>query len=317
MVTVLVTGATGGIGRGLVHSLARRGATVLASGRNVQIGRALERHGVRFLAADLVSDDLRPLVNEVDVVAHLAARSSPWGDLDDFVRDNVLVTARLLDAAAEAGTRRFVYASTPAIFAERSDRFDLRAESPVAARPINAYASTKLQAEELVRAERRMETLVLRPSAVIGPDDRAILPRLMRVIGRGVLPLGNGGGALFHPTDARDAAEAFALGAIGTATGILNVAGAAPVAVADMARALGERLGLRLRLPLLPEPALNAFALAAEWQGRRTGREPAITRYSAAILSWSRTFDISETEALLGWRPAYGPADALAHAVER
>lgn len=317
MVSVLVTGATGGVGRGLVQSLAQRGATVLASGRDVQIGRALECPGVRFLAADLFKDDLRSLVEEAEVVVHLAARSSPWGDLDAFVRDNVLVTARLLDAAAGARTRRFVYASTPAIFAERGHRLNLRADSPVAEHPINAYASTKLKAERLVHAEQRMETLVLRPSAVIGPDDRAILPRLMRVIKRGLLPLGNGGSALFHPTDARDAAEAFTLGAIGTATGIANVAGAAPVAVADMARALGQRLGLPLRMLVLPEPLLDALARAAEWHGRWTGREPAITRYSAATLSWSRTFDTSETETLLGWRPAYGPADALAYAVAR
>lgn len=312
-----MTGATGGIGKGLVDRLAKYGATVVASGRDVQTGSTLERPGVRFVAADLVADDLRPIVQHADVVVHLAARSSPWGDVADFERDNVHATARLLDAAVAGGARRFVHASTPAIFAERNHRLNLHANSRVAPRPINAYAATKLKAEKLVRAERRLETLILRPSAVIGPDDRAILPRLMRVIARGFLPLGNGGCALFHPTDARDAADAFAGAAFGAATGVANIAGAAPVGVADMARALAERLGIRIRLPLLPEPALHALAGAAEWHGRRTGREPAITRYSAATLSWSRTFDIAETEAILGWRPAYGPTEALAHAVAR
>jgi nucleoside-diphosphate-sugar epimerase len=315
VVKVTVTGATGGIGKGLVRRLAERGAIVTASGRDVAAGLALEGPGVRFVRADLAVDDLAALTEGSEVVVHLAARSSPWGDPGGFERDNVRATARLIEAAAAAGVRRLVHASTPAIFAERRHRLDLGACSPVAGHPINAYARTKLEAERLVRSERRFETLVLRPSAVLGPDDRSILPRLMRVIRRGILPLGNHGTALFHPTDARDAVEAFAVAALGTATGVANVAGAAPVAVAEMAQALAGRLGLRLRLPLVPEPVLDALASAAEWTGRRTGREPAITRYSASTLSWSRTFAVGETEALLGWRPAYGPHEALAYAV--
>lgn len=314
---VLVTGATGGLGKGVVRGLAEAGATVLANGRDPEAGRALEGPAVRFVAADLASDDLRPLVSHAEVVVHLAARSSPWGCPEGFERDNVRATVRLLDAAAAAGVRRFVHASTPAIFAERTHRLDLRANSSAAERPINAYARTKLEAELRVRSERRFETLVLRPSAILGPDDRAILPRLMRVIRRGFLPLGNGGTALFHPTDARDAAEAFTLAALGAGTGVANIAGPVPVRVAVLARSLADRLGMQLRLPLIPEPALDALARLAEWNGRRTGREPAITRYSASTLSWSRTFDCAATEALLGWRPTYGPEQALAHAVPR
>jgi nucleoside-diphosphate-sugar epimerase len=160
-----------------------------------------------------------------------------------------------------------------------------------------------------------MATIVLRPSAVIGPHDRAILPRLLRVLKRGILPVGNGGAAEFHPTDVRDAAEAFAAAALGTARGAANVAGAAPIRVVDLALGLAERLGLKLRVRRVPEPALHALAAAAEWAGRLADREPPVTRYSASTLSWSRSFDLAGTERLLGWRPAFGPWEGLAHAV--
>lgn len=315
--SVVVTGATGGIGRSLVPLLASRGLDVVASGRDAELGRALAGPRVRFVPLDLVRDDIGPLVAQARIVVHLAARSSPWGPYAGFHSDNVVATARLLEASCRAGVDRFVHASTPAIFSERRHRLDLRNESTPAVRPANSYARTKLEAERIVRGERRMATIVLRPSAVLGPDDKAILPRLMRVISRGVLPVGNGGAALFHPTDVRDCAEAFAAAALGSSSGTANVAGREPVAIVEMAAALADRLGLRLRLLRVPEPALHALAAAAELAGRMSGREPPLTRYSVASLSWSRSFDLRETETLLGWRPAFGPMDSLAHAVPR
>ena len=314
---IVVTGATGGIGRTLVPLLESRGVDVIASGRNAVLGRALAGPRVRFVPLDLAFDDIAPLVAGAGIVVHLAARSSPWGPYAAFHRDNVVATARLLDASAQAGVGRFVHASTPAIFSERRHRLDLRSRSSPARRPANSYARSKLEAERSVADEGRMATIALRPSAVLGPDDTAILPRLMRVISRGVLPVGNGGSALFHPTDVRDAAEAFAAAALGTSSGVANVAGRQAVAIVEMAGALAERLGLALRVLRLPEPALHALAAAAELAGRASGREPPLTRYSVASLSWSRSFDLRETEALLGWRPAFGAMDSLAHAVPR
>lgn len=317
MVKILVTGATGGIGRTLVPLLASRGLDVLATGRDAEAGRALEGRNVTFEPLDLVRGELEPLVAGTQIVVHLAARSSPWGPNSAFHADNVVATSRLVDASARAGVERFVYASTPAIFSERRHRLDLRAGSAPSARPANAYARTKLEAERIVAAERRMATIVLRPSAVLGPDDKAILPRLMRVISRGMLPVGNDGAALFHPTDVRDAAEAFAAAAVGTSRGAANVAGREPIGIVEMAEALAGRLGIRLRVLRVPEPALHFLAAASELAGKAAGREPPLTRYSVASLSWSRSFDLRETEALLGWKPAFGPMDSLAYAVPR
>jgi nucleoside-diphosphate-sugar epimerase len=317
VVKVLVTGATGGIGRTLVPLLAARGLDVVASGRDLRAGRALSGPRVRFEPVDLVEGDIASLVAGAGIVVHLAARSSPWGAPEDFRADNVIATARLVEAAARAGVARFVHASTPAIFSERRHRLDLRSDSSPAERPANCYARTKLEAERIVMGERRMATIVLRPSAVLGPDDRSILPRLMRVLSRGLLPVGNGGEAFFQPTDVRDSAQAFAAAALGASSGAANVAGPEPVGIVEMAKALGARLGIGFRVLRLPEPALHALAAALELAGRAAGREPPITRYSIASLSWSRSFDLRETETLLGWRPAFSPMDALAHAVPR
>ncbi|MGC5796040.1 NAD-dependent epimerase/dehydratase family protein [Sphingomonas sp. NFX23] len=307
--SILVTGAAGGIGRALVPRLVGRGVDVTAAVR--RIPHDLGWSGVRVVSGDLAEDDLAPMLDGISVVVHLAARSSPWGKRSVFERDNVVATTRLLAAAGHAGVRRFVFASSPAIFAARRHRLDLRADSPPADRPINDYAWSKLLAERTVQGESRMSTLVIRPSAVIGDGDRAILPRLLRVMQTGWLPLGNGGSAMFHPTDMRDAAEAFECAAMGDARGIINVAGREPVRVAVMARTLAARLNLKLMMPNVPEALLNGASVTSEWLGRLRGSEPAVTRYSASTLSWSRTFSLTDAELKLGWQPRFGPAEML------
>lgn len=311
---IAVTGATGGIGRTLVPLLAERGCDVLALGRNRDIGASLESSHVRFQTVDLASDEIATLLTGVKVVVHLAARSSPWGPKPDFIRDNVVATSRLLDAMEAAGVQRLVHASTPSIFCERTHRMGLVAGSPPSRLPVNHYAETKLEAERLVRSRFALSVMVLRPSAVIGPHDTAILPRIMRAIGKGVLPVG-GKGVMFHPTAVRDAAEAFAIAATGSMRGCANVAGPQAVSVEDMARLLASTAGLAVRVPILPEPLLYAAAHAAEMIGMVAGCEPPITRYTACTLSWSRTFDLAETERILGWHPSVSPTEMLARAV--
>lgn len=307
--TALVTGATGGLGQTLVPLLAAAGWQIRATGR---------RAGMDIVRHDLTRPIPATLLAGVDTVFHLAALSSPWGPARDFSAVNVDATARLLEAAAGAGCRRFVHVSTPSIFAEPREKLNLTEASPPAVRFANAYARTKWHGERLVLAAdtSTLRTIVLRPRAIVGPHDAVLLPRLMRAIGTGRVPLPVGGAALVELTDARDVAAALIAAADAVAGGAFNISGGAPRSVRWIVTRIAARLGLAPRMVAMPRAVAMAGAGLLEAVGRVTRREPLITRYGVMALGWSQTFDLAAARDRLGWTPRISPEDAIDHALE-
>jgi len=318
----LVTGATGGLGRALVQALLDAGYQVRASGRDPEVGEVLRRTGVNFIAADLTEPAaIAPLVEDVDVVVHAAALSSPWGDPGAFRAINVEATRQLLAAARAAGCDAFVFVSTPSVYAEPRDRIGLTEDSPLAARFANAYVESKYAAERMVLAANAQgfATVALRPRALVGPDDRVLLPRLARVARSRRFPRFRGGRALIELTDVRDAAEACIAAdrRRGAAAGrAFNISGGAPASVAETLTEVFGALGLRPRFIDIPFPLAAAAAQLAETTcARLPGRpEPPATVYSLSALAFSQTFDLTQAREGLGWTPRHPPAEAIARA---
>ena len=315
---VLVTGATGGLGRILTTALLDQGRKVVAVGRNAAVGAALERQSAHFVAADLIRADPEPLLAGIDSVFHLAALSSPWGSRAEHVAANLTMTQRLLAAARAAGCRRFLFASTPSIYTRSSHQLGLTENSPLPTRMINAYAATKLAAEDEVRAAAApgFATVALRPRAVLGPHDTVLLPRLLRAARRGMMPLPGRGRALIEPTDARDVAAAFLAAearAVAVSGRAFNVSGGRPITLTRLAEHAFRRLGRTVCLVPLPARLLLGLAHLAEAAARvRPGRpEPALTVYAAKALGWSQTFDLTASRTALGWTPRRDPFAAI------
>jgi 2-alkyl-3-oxoalkanoate reductase len=317
---VLVTGATGGLGRILVPMLCARGWTVTATGRNRAVGAQL---GTAFISADLARDEFSNLVSGYDTIIHLAALSSPWGKRAEFESANVLATTRLLDAARQSECSTFIYTSTPSIYADTHHQIGLTEQSPLPKRFANDYAATKYEAERHVRdaAHGAISTVTLRPRAIISPYDTALLPRLLRAAAKGRMPLPDGGDALIELTDARDVAQAI-IAATERASEIsgqaFNISGGAPRPLREIAEMVFKQLGLsvnlkRINARLLMTAASTAEAIARLLPGQP---EPFFTRYSAMTLSWSQTFDLSAARDQLMWEPKYSPEAAIAWALE-
>jgi 2-alkyl-3-oxoalkanoate reductase len=314
---VLVTGATGGLGRSVVRALVAEGHTVRATGRRDAEGF----EGAAFVQADLLDPQALPfLVDGMDAVIHCAALSSPWGAYGDFYDANVLATRRLLVMAREAGVRRFVFISSPSVYARTEDQLNLTEADPIAAEPLNAYAATKAMAErEVVAAsDRVMACVALRPRAIVGPDDRVLLPRILRLVTKGGFPLLRGGQSLIELTDARDVARACLLAlddSRQTAGEVFNISGGRAMTMHAMIEALAQRLGRKVLFVPLPWPVANALAHTAEWLCvRLPGRpEPPITPYGLAVLAFSQTFDLTKARDVLGYSPQY---DAFATALD-
>ena len=317
-----VTGATGGLGLALTAALIAEGYEVRATGRDTEAAARLSAMGAEVALADLADDPdvAERLCRNIDVVFHAAALSSPWGELAAFERINVEATRTLLAAARGAGCEGLVFVSSPSIYAELRDRIGLTEDDPPAARPLNAYARTKLAAERLVLAADGPDffTVAIRPRALVGPDDRVLLPRLLNIIRRGRMPVPRRGQALVELTDTRDAVRALLLADQRRAANggrAFNISGGRPMTVSALASALAKTLERPLALISAPWPLMLAGAAVLERVAALSpGRpEPLLTPYGVATLAFSQTFNLDGALRGLGYAPGH---DANATALD-
>ncbi|QZH75241.1 MAG: NAD-dependent epimerase/dehydratase family protein [Erythrobacter sp.] len=312
---VLITGATGGLGGALVREALSRGWQVRGTGR-----AAFDWSGVEYVRADLATSDcdLAALVGGCDTVIHNAALSASWGTRAEFQRINVTATHRLLEAAQQAGVKRFTFVSSPSIFASFRDRIQIGPDDAPANPQLNHYARTKLEAERRVRAANSasMATCAIRPRALVGEGDRVIVPRLIELARRPRVPLPRGGVALLEPTDLRDAAWAVCEAA-GRCEAIggraLNISGGQPIAARDLAQAVADALGTAPHFANLPAAPARIIATVLEGIARmtRAKNEPVLTRYTLAAMSNSQTFDLEPAQQLLGYEPRHDAIETL------
>jgi nucleoside-diphosphate-sugar epimerase len=310
---VLVTGAAGFLGAHVARRFTQRGHDVLATARSPR-GNV---HGMT-VGADLATDALEGIVAGRELIVHCAARASPWGERELFWRDNVLATERLLAAATRAGcVRRLVHVSTPSIYFNGRDQLDRREDFTPPRRWPTAYAESKWEAECRVRAATAVPAVILRPRAVIGPGDRAIVPRILAAAQRGFLPLPGGGHALIDVTcvdNVVDAIEAAALAPAAAEGRAYNITNGEPIAVRTLVTRLFSALGIEARAIAVPRALAQGVASLGEWiaRRRRGAPEPRLTRYGVGLLARSQTLNIDAARAELDYRPRVSIDEGIA-----
>ncbi|MCL4066261.1 NAD-dependent epimerase/dehydratase family protein [Pseudomonas sp. GX19020] len=309
---VLITGATGCLGGGIARQLLAAGVRVIGQGRDLRAGAELVQQGAEFLPLDLCDPvPLAPVLAGTETVFHCAALSSAWGRARDFQALNVDATRRLLDAARDAGVKRFIFASSPSIYANGTDRLDLTEDAPLPARFATHYARTKAESEALALSYDQpgaMRVVALRPRAIYGRGDRALMPRLVAAMRRGTLPLISGGAALIDVTHVSDAARAMVLAAdhaqkVGGR--VFNITSGESWRFDRLADAASDLFGLTPRRRHLPYGLAMAIATGFEAMHHlfRPDIEPVLTRQAVASLGRSLTLDISAARADLEYRP--------------
>jgi nucleoside-diphosphate-sugar epimerase len=316
-VRILVSGATGFIGSHVVQRLAAANHTVVATGRSPQI-RGHSQH----LVADLAKDCLNSLVHECDAVVHCAARAAPWGGRALFWRDNVLATERLLEAARRAGTvRRFVHLSSPSIYFQYQNRQNITEEFAPPKRWATHYAETKWESECRVREMPMLGPIILRPRAVFGPRDRAIVPRILAAAKRGFLPLPNGGRASIDITYVDNVVTAVeqALIASHECEGqAFNITNGEPLQVRDILSRLFCAMEIDVRFLSMPTGlALMAARVCETVAKLRAGNpEPPLTIYGVGLLGYTQTLSLGAARRCLSYEPRVTINQGLADYVQ-
>jgi nucleoside-diphosphate-sugar epimerase len=286
--SIVVTGASGFIGRALVARLSQTGKAVVPLGR-----------GELALA-----DSLARLLAGADCLVHLAARAHRGGTETDFGQDVTLVQS-LARAAALAGVRRFVHMSSIGVLGTCTHGAPFTEKSQPA--PSEPYARAKLRGEQVLRAElasASTEWTILRPSMVYGPHAPGNFARLVHAIQRGwPLPFASVRNrrffaglenlldaielAMVHPAAARDT---------------FIVADPDPVSTPELLTWTGEGLGIAPRLWPFPPALLHAAAMA-------TGR-----RRIADSLLGDLEIDARHIRNALGWQPRIGAREGIVQA---
>ena len=300
---VLVTGASGFVGGAVVRALRAQGRAVLATGRDPVTCAALGD----CLALDLAAPDAAKALEHVarqrgiSAVVHAAALTAPWGRRAEFQRSNVDATRTVLTLAKHLGVRRIVHISTPSVYFRFADQIGLTEDTPLPT-PVNDYTATKAQAEGSALAAG---AVILRPRGIYGAGDRALLPRLVRAIQSGPLPLLRNGQAATDLTHVDDVVAAIlaALGGAGVAGQVLNISGGVALPIRDVVAAVSQHLGLIPRWRPLPLPAVMLAARGMELEAHVTGSEPRVTRYGVGLFAFTQTLDIQRAARILGWHP--------------
>lgn len=170
---VLVTGANGFVGRHLIEALLKSGYRVRALDREFT---HIREDGAERITADILDHVMvRAAMEDVEIVFHLAAIAALWlPDESAYQTVNVEGTSRVLDAAIDAGVRRFVYCSSfvTTISGPREKRMITEGDIAEPKALFGAYAKSKRRADRLVmEAKDRIEPVILMPSAPLGAVD--------------------------------------------------------------------------------------------------------------------------------------------------
>lgn len=194
----LVTGGGGFLGTAIVRQLRERGDEVSVIGRSSY--PHIEKIGAQCHQIDLsAANDLRPVLEGVDVVIHTAAKAGVWGKKEDYWRINVDGTNNLLQAAKEVGISKFVHTSSPSAVWNGGDEIYLSEQDcPYPTTFLSHYPHSKAEAEKLVLAENSesFATTALRPHLIWGPGDPHLVPRILerahrlRIVGDGTNKVG-------------------------------------------------------------------------------------------------------------------------------
>ncbi|MFI5447127.1 UDP-glucose 4-epimerase family protein [Polaromonas sp. UC242_47] len=307
---LLVTGATGFVGRAVCEQAARHGFSVKGA---LRVSRAVPSYVEPVVVGEINgATDWGGSLRDVNAVVHLAARVHVMRDTEAdpislFRAVNVEGTLNLARQAVENGVKRFVFISSVKVNGECTQSGRPFTEVDVFD-PTDAYGKSKHEAEEGLRQiglDSGMEVVIIRPPLVYGPGAKANFAALMHSVQRGMpLPLG----AVHNQRSlvALDNLVDFIITCV-THTQAANqtffVSDDCDLSTTELVRGLARAAGVSAHLLPVPVWALQAGATLL-------GKGDAVQR-----LCGNLQVNISKARSLLGWKPPISVDEGLRRAV--
>ena len=277
---VLVTGATGFAGSHVMDALLERGYRVRVLIRPTSNLRWIPADRVETVVADVRDEaSMGSLVEGVSWVFHFGGitRSRSRQEMFRVNCEGTLDLARAFEAASPPGGM-FLFCSSLAATgpAEAADRPRREDDPP---RPISAYGESKLAAERLLEQNlgSGVRLVVVRPPAIYGPRDEAIVP-FFRWVKWGWIPLPSPRESRVSLIHGRDLAEGCVALAEGGAAGTFHLADDSHYRWEEIGRLAGEALGRRTRGFRIPVGVVHLAGVGGDLAARLGGAVPVINR---------------------------------------
>ncbi|MFC1570344.1 NAD-dependent epimerase/dehydratase family protein [Candidatus Omnitrophota bacterium] len=187
---ILITGATGFIGKALLKRLIPEGHEIVCTVRKTSDTDFLERAGVRMVTVDLLNaEEIERVFGEEkpDAVFHCAA-SVTEPDEDKLHEVNVKSTRNVYQASYKNNVDRLVYISSVAVVSGNED-VPLTDDLPLKAS--NPYGRSKIEAEKIALEfrEKGLKTAILRPCMIYGEDEPHALDRILEAAAKRHIPI--------------------------------------------------------------------------------------------------------------------------------
>lgn len=312
---ILVTGATGFIGERLVQRLIQNNHFVVGTARrdsNAQFAN------YKFIAANLAqSSDCFDLCKDIDAVIHCAGKAGVWGIEEEYSVANVVATKNILEAAKQNKVKRFINISSPSIYFDYKDQFDLN-ETDLPRKFSNAYALTKFQAEKLVKSAHTSNflTISLRPRGVIGAGDKNWLPRIINMQKSGTLVQPGYGENLADFTcveNLLDVIEICLTTSENNMGEVYNITNGSPEKLWFVIEESLKLVGVSsIHKKVFLSVAMSVAKISELIHTlKKTKEEPTLLPIKVGVAAYSMTLDISKAKDKLGYKPKQTTIDGL------
>jgi predicted dehydrogenase/nucleoside-diphosphate-sugar epimerase len=314
---ILVTGASGFLGRALVARLLRNGESPRVLLRRPD--EELESDPrVRVCLGDLGNTaDVDRAVSGIEVVYHVGAAMR--GSREDFECATLWGTRNVVDASLKHGVSRLVYVSTLSVLDHVGHRrgTTVNESHPVEPSPEKRgfYSQYKVAAERIVSdaiEKHALPAVILRPGQIFGPAAKQAPPSgALALAGRWIVA--GTGAHLLNLVYLDDAVDALLLA--GHKQGILgrifHIVDGHAVTQKEYIELYRRLVDPRVRVLYVPQSALYAAAMAMEGLARILHRASPLSRYRILSLAPISNFDGAAAREKLGWEPSVGTVEGL------
>lgn len=263
-------------------------------------------------------DAVRAAMDGVEVVYHLAAayRESGLGEAG-YRAVHVDGTRLLCEAALAEGVKRFVHCSTVGVHGHIENP---PADENYPFSPGDIYQETKLEGERCAleyQKERGLPVSVVRPAAILGPEDERLL-KLFRLANRDRVFLLGSGKIHYHMVHVEDLATGFLLaGTAPQAVGeVFIIAGESSQSLNELVGLIASILGKKGRITHLPVKPFQWLGTVCEKTMIPLGLNPPIYRRRVDFFTKSRSFSIQKAQRQLGFTPRYTIKEGLRQTAE-
>jgi dihydroflavonol-4-reductase len=304
---VLITGATGFIGRHLVERFAHTDHKLYCFVRSESRARDLERFGAVIIQGD-VTDKASVLdaVNKCDWVINLANIYSMWEpDRHIYTAVNVGGTRNLMECALESGISKFVHVSTAGIYGKPAD-CPFTESSEIGLVRFSEYTRTKYLADVIawdLSQKKGLPLVVVYPGAVLGPGDTKPTGRYIKDLIRRRMPVTVYKDRVMTYVHVRDVAEALVRAAeIDGSVGEKYLIGKYQHSFEEINEMIFQISGVPTPKINLPDSVVKVAASVLTWFSDITKKAPlwGVCNDQARMADAGFRFDGSKAEMELG-----------------